>query len=291
MNDNYAPIELKDYYCAVLDILGYSECIKNLFEKIEDENKARREHGTNHFINKILNALDKSGIEKNAETSTPDNIKTWCFSDTIFLIIEKDSTPNPLSSLLSYVGFIIKNFQEEGLYLRGGISCSKCAIRFDGNYSFIAGNALIEAHKIESEVAVNPCVVIDEKILNEEGENIRHLVFWNNDQFLLDFAKHVFPNPLSEQRELRTISILNRVKEEILRSRKDPKVQLKVRLKYEWLLSYYLWFVCRKKIVRKKLLSEFVHLVAPTSKFIHLSDVPPTNCSSIKNIKTDNNEK
>lgn len=290
MNDDYAPIKLKDYYCAVLDILGYSDSIKDLFEKIEDDNKIGREHDTDHFINKILNALDKSGIEKNAETPTSDNIKTWCFSDTIFLIIEKDSSPNSLSSLLSYVGFIIKKFQEEGLYLRGGISCSKCAVRFDGNYTFIAGNALIKAHEIETNVAINPCVVIDEKILNEEGECIRHLGFWNNDQFQLDFAQLVFSDLLSEQRERKAISILNRVKEEILRPRKDPNVQLKVRLKYEWLLSYYLWFVCRKKIVRKELLSEFVHLVNPTSKFTHLRDVPLTNCSSIKNAKTDKNE-
>ncbi len=149
---------------------------------------------------------------------------------------------------------------------------------------------MIKAHEIETNVAINPCVVIDEKILNEEGECIRHLGFWNNDQFQLDFAQLVFSDLLSEQRERKAISILNRVKEEILRPRKDPNVQLKVRLKYEWLLSYYLWFVCRKKIVRKELLSEFVHLVNPTSKFTHLRDVPLTNCSSIKNAKTDKNE-
>ena len=84
MDENYDPVELKDYYCAVLDILGYSESIKDLFVKIEDDNKIGREHDADHFINRILNALDKSGIEKNVETPTPDNIKTWCFSDTIF---------------------------------------------------------------------------------------------------------------------------------------------------------------------------------------------------------------
>lgn len=160
MSDEMKPSQIREYYIAYVDILGYKEFFKshkddipNLLERV---NKAIAD--TKDGI-ETFNSLVPSGITM--ETM----ILSKMFSDNILLCIEASGFPLEQARillLLQTVANIQRDFVNRyGLFLRGGVT--KGELSFNDDYVF--GQGLITAVGLEEKVSIYPRIVIDDSIM------------------------------------------------------------------------------------------------------------------------------
>lgn len=133
---------LKDHFVAYIDILGFTNMVEHDFLKNPKNPK---------YITKLydIHKLTQSLIQQESE-----NIGFLQFSDSIVLNMEYNKFK------FEYFINLLSKFQYnlilEGILCRGGIAYGKHFS--DDNFMFSHG--LIEAYKVENEVAVNPKIVI-----------------------------------------------------------------------------------------------------------------------------------
>jgi hypothetical protein len=135
--------DVKDYFIAYFDILG--------FEKMVNQNNKKKDLLLLTMINECI-ANSKEVISLFNETGNKVDIKFKVFSDNFIFCTEKDYI-----SLLSMVSIIQSSFLLYNIFIRGSLSYGK--MFFDEE--FIYGKGLIEAYKIESEIAIFPRLIID----------------------------------------------------------------------------------------------------------------------------------
>lgn len=158
-------------FVAFLDVLGYSELLKNndiayvrqLFEKI--------------FKNlKNKNTIGETYIDSGNLSSSTYDLNIQMISDSI-IIWTKDDLYISLQILVEACTTLIRTCFKEGLPLRGGISVGQFdAIESDDSYriSSIIGDAIINAHNIEKKQKWMGCI-IDKKCfihLNLDWEHV-----------------------------------------------------------------------------------------------------------------------
>lgn len=140
--------ELKEYYIAYLDLLGYKEFFKEFPELVPQ------------FYNDIKNAVNYA--KKTIKNTSKANYRL--FSDNIVIFVEvqedKDSDICNLMSLLLSIASIQRKFiLNHNLFLRGGITIGNLCVEKD----FIFGQGIIDVVEMEKEAKV-PRVLISEKI-------------------------------------------------------------------------------------------------------------------------------
>ena len=137
-------LNAEDYFIAYLDILGYAE---NVLKEEE------RNNGTFFsIIRECVNASEyfvknSSDIHKNAE------IKMRIFTDNFLYCTKKDYL-----TLLNIISMLQTIFMQKNIFIRGALYYGKLYI--DDN--FIYGKGVIDAYRLESEIAIFPRIIIDE---------------------------------------------------------------------------------------------------------------------------------
>lgn len=156
--NNDSDIQYSDYYVAFLDILGFKNLVKS--EKPEDIQKI-----STYFklIKEITNDLKKIEPKK--------NIGSIIISDSVILSVRigTDQLENikNLRQLCIAIQKIQFKLAEINIWLRGAISSGKAY--FNATDSQVVGPAYINAYLLEERLAINPRVILDNKLINELG--------------------------------------------------------------------------------------------------------------------------
>ena len=154
-----APNELKRYYIAYMDILGY----KDFFQKYPD------------LISQLLNSIyaaissTKDCITKVNQSEflrnyTGMSISVKMYSDNILLCVEADKTQFEIIKLLTFLS-IVADVQREfvanyGLFLRGGVTIGEMSFNDD----FVFGQGVIDGVEME-EHAIYPRIILSKSIV------------------------------------------------------------------------------------------------------------------------------
>ena len=147
-------IEYTECFLVYLDILG----IKKLVSEFDNKQE---------LIKNLINVLkiNTKFVNSNQKMTTAGNIniRSWYFSDS-FVFLMKDQ-PENLSHLFLIVRYLQDRLFGEGYLLRGAIVKEKMYYPEDDE-NVLLGQGMIDAYKLESEIAIYPRVVISEKLLN-----------------------------------------------------------------------------------------------------------------------------
>ena len=176
---NNQTIRLSQYYLAYIDILGIKEAIKS--DKSEE------------YLNNIkeLYELTYSYIKANCPREYFFKADIKIFSDNIVIAMKKKEhyefgAPSDISScyLMIFASFFQVLALKYSLLVRGSIVVDDLYI----DETFIYGNALTEAYKLETELASYPRIIINpsnihlfmksdfqQKIINKDNSNIYYI--------------------------------------------------------------------------------------------------------------------
>lgn len=218
-------IEIKNHFVAYIDILGFTDMVKNDFVKNPKHPK---------YI-KILHHLFKDELEKMKQEY--ESIGFCQFSDSIVISAEYD-----MHRFKSFID-IVSKFQYkllcEGILCRGGIAYGK---HFHEE-SFMYSDGLIEAYITERDIAINPRIVISPDLFgliypsDDKVESNLSVLKDDDDLIFVDYLVNYNNNDYNK-----IINIINN------RS-SNPRVVSK----YRWLVKYLTY----KKIIVDTNLSHF----------------------------------
>ncbi|CAH6840162.1 conserved hypothetical protein [Vibrio chagasii] len=155
--DRYAvhEIEYEESFVAFLDVLGFKQMIQS-------QNRTQ--------INKYFGIVN-SAIEYLNEIPSKREIGSIVISDSVILTVpcngDSEEKLNKLRQLCIAVGLIQQNLAVEGIWLRGAISCGDTY--FSSSDNQIVGPAYINAYLLEEQLAVNPRVILDSKLIPKLG--------------------------------------------------------------------------------------------------------------------------
>lgn len=140
------PIELKSYIVAFIDLLGFSSMVTKDCE-------------TPNGDQKYIESLYECHIETKILKNDHKDLQIIQFSDSVVFAL-----PYSIENYISIIE-MISNYQynllTKGILCRGGISYGKHFSTED----FLFSNGMIEAYKLESQVAITPRVVVSSELL------------------------------------------------------------------------------------------------------------------------------
>lgn len=151
-------IPYSDYYVAFLDILGF----KNLVKSKEPEDREK--------LYAYFNLIEEITKDVKIIESIKD-IGTIIISDSVILSVPIGSDPIKNIEILRKFCIVIQKIQfrlaEKNIWLRGAISSGEAY--FSSKENQVVGPAYINAYLLEERIAINPRVVLDNKLINELG--------------------------------------------------------------------------------------------------------------------------
>lgn len=236
--ENTAPEpELKDGFCAFLDILGFTEYVK--------KNK-----GDNEAFKSALTALKaaRSTLKSPEELNL---IKVKSFSDNVFISLKFRQDLFLLTSLFEFICRYQNELIWHGHLVRGGVALGEIHVDNDTIY----GMALIDAYEMESEKAVYPAVMVSEHIV--EAARTAQLVetsscwsYQSNDWYFISIDGKYYLNYLKSAFVFVTdkdslygnfldVHFLRQHKELIERNLKAFEPGTKTHKKYAFLADYH----------------------------------------------------
>jgi len=141
MNDSVNDTPLKKYFIAYFDVLGYEDYVYS------DNNSAIHLAQTLRKSIEFINARNKKAEQLDKEYA----YKFRCFSDNFLLCSKYDQ------DLIESIAWLQFNLALDNIFVRGSFSFGE--LHFDKDFVF--GKGIINAHKIESKVAIFPRIVVD----------------------------------------------------------------------------------------------------------------------------------
>ncbi len=165
------------------------------------------------------------------------------FSDNILIYTDGTSTENIESLIESVARIQLYIFQEFGLYIRGGVVVgilNHIPIDVD---DFIVGKAIVDAHYLESKVAIYPRVVVSKDVLriyDPEGESIPFVkADW--DEPFIDYLQYAEVEGFvdSQQLQAHRNALINHIKHDNEMVNCLPDRWDRIRNKDLWALSYH----------------------------------------------------
>ena len=230
--DEEGKSELKEYYVAYFDILGY----KAYFE---DENIDE-----NSFLHTISDCIEdvKKGV-RIAQNLNMNEIKIdyRVYSDNFLFYIDGEVEELKALTAFSYLLSLIQHrlLEKHSILLRGGVTRGK----FYAGKEFIFGKALINAYKLENEEAVYPRIIFGKNCFAKQ--TIEALV--GADNILHDKDEYYYINFFSclagteNEKSLKE----NITKLTNINSRYRNTTDLKKIHERERLIAKYLWLITR----------------------------------------------
>ena len=149
--DAIHEIEYEESFVAFLDVLGFKQMIRS-------QNRTK--------VNKYFGIVN-SAIEYLNTIPSKSEIGSIVISDSVILAVpnngDREEKINKLRQLCIAVGLIQQNLAVEGIWLRGAISCGDTY--FSSSENQIVGPAYIDAYILEEQLAINPRVILDSKLI------------------------------------------------------------------------------------------------------------------------------
>jgi hypothetical protein len=256
-------IEYKDCFVAFLDILGF-------------ESKVIDSQNNTGALKVLVDSLDICGAFPSGGKKKVDSqgqriisVQSRFFSDTIvFFMREK---PKDLAQLFFMTRYLQDRLWEKGICLRGAITLGGMHWEDSDDLNITVGPALIEAYRLESEIAIYPRIIVSEELYTySNNDNVKADPFGgglrpeNSDALLKDYIKRdadgVYFLDLLNSEILRTNdealesiddkfsitwNFLSESNHEYMLAKVDEIIaqnltseDKKIRQKYEWLKNY-----------------------------------------------------
>jgi hypothetical protein len=246
-------METRESLTAFIDILGFSQILKNKSanSKLELEFLHDFSKKTDLAYSAISNIV-KRKIKTGEEAHILESYSMRRFTDNILIgcpIVKKSKLRGKfeLDTILLNISTYQFLMAANGYFTRGGLSIGN--LYMDENTIF--GYPIVEAYKIESEVALNPRIVLSadvmKLILTVFKEKSEQENFYFHNQILLDEDGNFFVNYLSssifeENDEAEAIQLIENYKENIIKGMADNRKNERVHSKYVWLARYHNYF-------------------------------------------------
>lgn len=209
---------------AFIDVLGSSEAIKN---------------NANESLNAIHIAYDETIIQfKKYHSKHMNEPKVDIFSDNIILSNEivEDMEERAFVSIIFFSALLQLNMWINNLLVRGGISYGD----FFSDEKMIWGNALIEAYKLEGQIAIYPRIIVEPEI----AEIIKALMKPEKGRLLCeDFDGNYFVDPFGIKRKEIGLYLIDQFINDNAIRLKNSQGNLKIYQKINWLQQYF----CEKR--------------------------------------------
>jgi hypothetical protein len=229
--------ESKQSIVAFVDILGTKKLVEENGDDAEIVSKIRS------VIEHSVNTAKKSYVSMRLSL----NIKIYTFSDNIAFCVECPNNTS-ISTCFIYVASIVNNLYWNimtkcGLMLRGAMTYGK--VFADNNFLF--GEALVNAHELESSVAIYPRIIIDKifaDIIESDKFNQRIIRDTDGQYILRNFysAKDIFDRDVFYIDDIleRVTACIELTKRELNRIGIEPKIFSK----YYWLFDKLRRHIC-----------------------------------------------
>lgn len=209
---------------AFIDVLGSSKAIKN---------------NANESLNAIHIAYDETIVQfKKYHSEHMIEPKVDIFSDNIILSNEivEGKEERAFLSIIFFSALLQMNMWINNLLVRGGISCGD----FFSDERMIWGNALIQAYKLEGQIAIYPRIIVEPEI----AEIIKSIMKPEKGKLLCeDFDGIYFVDPFGINQKEQGLYLIDQfINDNAIRLRNSQK-DLKIYQKINWLQQYF----CEKR--------------------------------------------
>jgi len=147
--------KFEECFVVFLDILGVKNSVKN-----------RNQNGD--LINELIDVLKiNSKFEPDIKNTSGGKleIRSWYCSDSFVFLMKKKGNEKNLSQLFLIIRYLQDKFWESGFCLRGAITLDDMYYPKE-NENVLLGKGIIQAYKLESEIAIYPRIVVDEEVYN-----------------------------------------------------------------------------------------------------------------------------
>ena len=230
----------------MIDILGFKEIVEKAYkDKIEK---------------KILINLKKA-IQDTKQFCMPNeryHTKYKLFSDNILIGLQIDKSINNFQ--LDYFIKIIAHYQMgmalHGYFIRGGLTIGSLYMDND----IIFGKALIDSHKLESKIAINPRIVLDDKVKKVLKKSIceddslpprnsiqnKYVIIDSDGKLFIDYLHIIHNGKYCGMEYIKTH------KELITKKLKLHKSKFDIFSKYIWSANYHNYFCKHNREFNKK---------------------------------------
>ena len=209
---------------AFIDVLGSSKAIKN---------------NANESLNAIHIAYDETIVQfKKYHSEHMNEPKVDIFSDNIILSNEivDGKEERAFFSIIFFSALLQMNMWINNLLVRGGISCGN----FFSDERMIWGNALIQAYKLEGQIAIYPRIIVEPEI----AEIIKSIMKPEKGKLLCeDFDGIYFVDPFGINQKEEGLYLIDQfINDNAIRLRNSQK-DLEIYQKINWLQQYF----CEKR--------------------------------------------
>ncbi len=241
-----------DCFVVFLDILG----VKNLVTEFEEKKDLMKNLIDTLKINKVFSEAN----QKITSDKGMLDIRSWYFSDS-FVFLMKAKSQN-LPHLFLIIRYLQDRFWENGYLLRGAITKEKMYYP-KKNENILLGQGIINAYKLESEIAIYPRIVVDKEVIDFIDNNQTDAKPFGNNGKLRDFIKpdndgiyfldllnngitrkkneiivsqdNTFSIQWNSEENSNLTEVINSVKNIISTNKSND---IKIKQKYDWLKSY-----------------------------------------------------
>ena len=236
-----------------MDVLGFANYVDLSFKAGEGQIALDRFYQT--FTQKLKSTFNRE---------TEGKYRSWdvkVFTDNILLGYTFDSwhAEEEFDSISDKVGIYQLLMALDNYFIRGGIAVGQLFL--DDNTAF--GPALLEAHRIESELASNPRILLSPEVVDlvrrqtkfygnpsESPQNQMVLVDNTDGAVFIHYLHYVlFWNEYEDGVERAICAdILAKHKDNVIRNLEIHKASPRVWAKYQWVASYHNYFCeqCRE---------------------------------------------
>ncbi|GAB6078391.1 hypothetical protein [Hydrogenobaculum acidophilum] len=177
---------MEDCFVAYLDVLGTTEFVRSI---TTNQERFKR-------LIEVFKINPKFTNEKEPSKHGKLSIRSFYFSDS-FAFIMKEEEHN-LPHLLLILRYLQDKFWEIDFCLRGAVTIGKMYWPNEEE-KILFGEGIIEAHKLEEEIAIYPRIVISDKLykyikkndiegypFTEKGYRLLDAIVQNQDVYFLD---------------------------------------------------------------------------------------------------------
>lgn len=216
-------LELKNYFVAFIDLLGFSNMVNHDCERPNGEQK---------YFEILYNAY----IETKEIKKTIEGLQVTQFSDSVVLALPY--CKNDFQKFIKTVAEYQYKLLGSGILCRGGISYGK---HFSID-EFLFSSGMIDAYKIESKVATTPRIVISKELIEllypkyEDLPDDGLLIRENDSLYFVNYLNKASPEE--------TWSAITKIVPG------NFHVDFSIRNKQVWLIDYYN-YIFPENIVRK----------------------------------------
>ncbi len=179
MSENTA-VKYEKCFVAFLDILGFKN---KVFETKNNKNLL------NHLIETLrFNQYFTTSDNKNINDGKKIAIRSYFFSDSFVFFMKENNKDLP--HLFLIIRYLQDRFWKSDLCLRGAITKGNMYWPEDKKENIILGPAMIDAYKLESQIAIYPRIILGDSLVDYiNNHNIQAKPISNNSKKLKAFIK------------------------------------------------------------------------------------------------------